>query len=196
MTIFHFFVLSLIQGATEFLPVSSSAHLVLYNKFVIGLQHNLGLDIAMHIGSLMAVVLLVVKPLKQNTDIFLQTIALQSKVIVTIFANPYSINSFLFTANFDGMLLGYQNSVSAQRIVAQSIFGGNSISGSIPVSTRHFDIGDGLNTDSIRLSYSLDLSSSFNEVLEFKIDSIVKNAIIEKAMPGCQILIAKNYPAK
>ena len=129
--------------------------------------------------------------ISKNTDIFLQTIALQSKVIVTIFANPYSINSFLFTANFDGMLLGYQNSVSAQRIVAQSIFGGNSISGSIPVSTRHFDIGDGLNTDSIRLSYSLDLSSSFNEVLEFKIDSIVKNAILDKAMPGCQILIAK-----
>ena len=72
MSIFHVFFLSLIQGATEFLPVSSSAHLVLYNKFVIGLQHNLGLDIAMHIGSLMAVVLLVVKPLKQNTDIFLQ----------------------------------------------------------------------------------------------------------------------------
>ena len=131
--------------------------------------------------------------ISKNTDIFLQTIALQSKVIVTIFANPYSINSFLFTANFDGMLLGYQNSVSAQRIVAQSIFGGNSISGSIPVSTRHFDIGDGLNTDSIRLSYSLDLSSSFNEVLEFKIDSIVKNAILDKAMPGCQILIAKKF---
>ncbi len=72
MSIFHVFFLSLIQGATEFLPVSSSAHLVLYNKFVIGLQHNLGLDIAMHIGSLMAVVLLVVKPLKQNTNIFLE----------------------------------------------------------------------------------------------------------------------------
>ena len=89
--------------------------------------------------------------ISKNTDIFLQTIALQSKVVVTIFANPYSVNSFLFTANFDGMLLGYQNSISAQRIVAQSIFGGNSIRGSIPVSTKHFDMGTGINTDSIRL---------------------------------------------
>ena len=68
MSIFNVFLLSLIQGATEFLPVSSSAHLVLYNKFVIGLQDNLGLDIALHVGSLMAVVLLLIKPLKENAN--------------------------------------------------------------------------------------------------------------------------------
>ena len=68
MTIFHVFVLSLIQGATEFLPVSSSAHLVLYNKFVIGLQNDLSLDIAMHIGSLLAVILLVSNLLKEHMN--------------------------------------------------------------------------------------------------------------------------------
>ena len=72
MSIFHVFFLSLIQGATEFLPVSSSAHLVLYNKFVIGLQDNLDLDIAVHVGSLMAVVLLLIKPLRENTSNFLE----------------------------------------------------------------------------------------------------------------------------
>ena len=67
MTIFHVFLLSVLQGATEFLPVSSSAHLVLYNRFVIGLENNLSLDIAMHIGSLIAVILLVAKPLREST---------------------------------------------------------------------------------------------------------------------------------
>ena len=130
--------------------------------------------------------------ISKNTDIFLQTIALQSKVVVTVFANPYSLNSFLFTSNFDALLLGYQNSDLAQKFVAQSIFGGISIKGNLPVSTKHFDIGSSIKTDSTRLSYSLDLGSSFNSILEFKIDSIVENAISEKAMPGCQILIAKN----
>ncbi len=129
--------------------------------------------------------------ISKNTDIFLQTIALQSKVVVTVFANPYSLNSFLFTSNFDALLLGYQNSDLAQKFVAQSIFGGISIKGNLPVSTKHFDIGSSIKTDSTRLSYSLDLASSFNSILEFKIDSIVENAISEKAMPGCQILIAK-----
>lgn len=128
--------------------------------------------------------------ISKNTDIFLQTIALQSKVVVTVFANPYSLNSFLFTSNFDALLLGYQNSDLAQKYVAQSIFGGISIKGNLPVSTKHFDISSSIKTDSTRLSYSLDLGSSFNSILEFKIDSIVENAISEKAMPGCQILIA------
>ena len=68
MTIFHVFVLSVIQGATEFLPVSSSAHLVLYNKFVIGLKNDLSLDIALHLGSLLAVILLVSKTLKKHMN--------------------------------------------------------------------------------------------------------------------------------
>ncbi len=68
MTIFHIFLLSLIQGATEFLPVSSSAHLILYNKLAVGLKNNLSLDISMHIGSLVAVILFASKPLKNHTN--------------------------------------------------------------------------------------------------------------------------------
>ena len=130
--------------------------------------------------------------ISKNTDIFLQTIALQSKVVLTIFANPYSINSLLFTDNFDAMLLGYQNSKLAQEIVAQSIFGGISINGTIPVSTNHFNINSGIKTDSIRMSYSSILSNEFNPILKAKIDSTISSAILERAFPGCQILIAKH----
>ena len=130
--------------------------------------------------------------ISKNTDIFLQTIALQSKVVLTVFANPYSINSFLFTDNFDAMLLGYQNSVLAQEIAAQAIFGGVSIRGSLPVSTKHFNINSGFNTDSIRLSYDFFSLNQFQPELGYKIDSIVKAAMEEKAIPGCQILIAKH----
>lgn len=86
MSIFHVFFLALIQGATEFLPVSSSAHLVLYNKFVIGLQDNLSLDISMHIGSLMAVVLFLVKPLKENTNGFLVKNGLKRSILLLFLA--------------------------------------------------------------------------------------------------------------
>ncbi|MDG2139071.1 MAG: glycoside hydrolase family 3 N-terminal domain-containing protein [Flavobacteriales bacterium] len=130
--------------------------------------------------------------ISKNTDIFLQTIALQSKVVLTVFTNPYSINSFLFTDNFDAMLLGYQNSVLAQEIAAQAIFGGVSIRGSLPVSTKHFKINSGFNTDSIRLSYDFFSLNQFQPELGYKIDSIVKAAMEEKAIPGCQILIAKH----
>ena len=48
--------LSIIQGVTEFLPISSSAHLVLYSHFFNLNYDNLSLDISLHLGSLIAIV--------------------------------------------------------------------------------------------------------------------------------------------
>lgn len=48
--------LALIQGLTEFLPVSSQAHLVLYSLFTGELYQGLDFDIMLHAGSLVAVV--------------------------------------------------------------------------------------------------------------------------------------------
>ena len=48
--------LSIIQGITEFLPISSSAHLVLYSHFFKVNYDNLSLDISLHLGSLIAII--------------------------------------------------------------------------------------------------------------------------------------------
>lgn len=53
----HIFWLSLIQGLTEFLPVSSSGHLILFTKYTSYGDQGQAIDIALHIGSLAAVVL-------------------------------------------------------------------------------------------------------------------------------------------
>ncbi|MFA5625564.1 MAG: undecaprenyl-diphosphate phosphatase [Bradymonadales bacterium] len=47
-------VLAIVQGATEFLPVSSSGHLVLLHSFF-GLDAGLSFDIVLHVGTLLAV---------------------------------------------------------------------------------------------------------------------------------------------
>ncbi len=49
-------ILALIQGLTEFLPVSSQAHLVLYSLFTGVDYQGLDFDIMLHAGSLLAVV--------------------------------------------------------------------------------------------------------------------------------------------
>ena len=49
-------LLALIQGLTEFLPVSSQAHLVLYSLFTGHEYQGLDFDILLHAGSLVAVV--------------------------------------------------------------------------------------------------------------------------------------------
>src|SRR5210317_1340713 len=50
-------VLALIQGITEFLPVSSSAHLILPAQLLGWPDKGLAFDVAVHVGTLAAVVL-------------------------------------------------------------------------------------------------------------------------------------------
>ena len=51
------FILSLIQGITEFLPVSSSSHLILISKYLEFENQSLSIDESLHIGSFLAVII-------------------------------------------------------------------------------------------------------------------------------------------
>jgi undecaprenyl-diphosphatase len=57
MDLIHIIVLSLLQGFTEFLPISSSAHLILPSKILGWTDQGLAFDVATHIGTLAAVML-------------------------------------------------------------------------------------------------------------------------------------------
>ncbi|MEJ2024820.1 MAG: undecaprenyl-diphosphate phosphatase, partial [Deltaproteobacteria bacterium] len=55
MNVLQSILLGIIQGLTEFLPVSSSGHLVIFQN-LLGLQEpELLLDTALHLGTLLAV---------------------------------------------------------------------------------------------------------------------------------------------
>lgn len=56
METFQIVVLALIQGLTEFLPISSSAHLILPAEVLGWQDQGLAFDVAVHFGSLIAVV--------------------------------------------------------------------------------------------------------------------------------------------
>lgn len=53
----HIVVLALIQGITEFLPISSSAHLLLPSELLGWPDQGLAFDVAVHVGTLGAVVI-------------------------------------------------------------------------------------------------------------------------------------------
>ena len=57
MSIIQVIVLAIIQGLTEFIPVSSSAHLILPGELLNWPDQGLAFDVALHIGSLLAVLI-------------------------------------------------------------------------------------------------------------------------------------------
>jgi undecaprenyl-diphosphatase len=57
MPIFHAIILAIVQGATEFIPVSSSAHLILIPYLLGWPDQGLAFDVATHVGTLLAALL-------------------------------------------------------------------------------------------------------------------------------------------
>ena len=54
MDLLHAVFLAVVQGFTEFLPISSSGHLVLLPKFLDWEDQGLAFDVAVHLGTLAA----------------------------------------------------------------------------------------------------------------------------------------------
>ena len=57
MEIYQAIILGIVQGATEFLPISSSAHLNVFPWIFNWEMLSEGMDVALHIGTLLALVI-------------------------------------------------------------------------------------------------------------------------------------------
>ena len=97
------------------------------------------------------------------------------------------------TANFEGVIMSYQNSTVSQELSAQLIFGARKSVGHLPVSLgEDYPIGSGLETSQIpRLQYGTPESVGVNSETLKKIDSIVQVGLSGNMMPGAQILVAR-----
>ena len=62
MSVWEAVVLGLVQGAGEFLPVSSSGHLLLLEKLGVG-EEDLFFNICLHLGTLLSVIIVMRRPL-------------------------------------------------------------------------------------------------------------------------------------
>ena len=80
MELSHIIVLALVQGISEFLPISSSAHLVLVPKLLGWADQGLAFDVAVHVGTLAAILFYFKDRLAGLVRDFFASIARREKV--------------------------------------------------------------------------------------------------------------------
>jgi beta-glucosidase-like glycosyl hydrolase/CubicO group peptidase (beta-lactamase class C family) len=125
--------------------------------------------------------------------VWIYEIARTNKVILDVFARPYSLLDLRSSTNFEGIIMSYQNSKVSQELSAQLIFGARESKGILPVSLRNeFPLNTSLKTTSIkRLQYGSPESVGVSSEVLLKVDSLAQVALDEKMTPGMQILIAR-----
>lgn len=102
MSVMQTIWLAIVQGLTEFLPVSSSGHLILFAKFTSFEDQGLAVDIALHVGSLLAVMIYFHK------DILQMVKGIFSKYLLPDFKNSGNKLAYMIIiASIPALILGF-----------------------------------------------------------------------------------------
>jgi len=127
-------------------------------------------------------------------SIFQDWINKSGKGITAFFGDPSLLSKNRTILDNDTFVLAYENIEANSALVAQLIFGGAGAYGKLPVNIGYRILKDeGVQLDPIgRFGYAPPENGGLNRIKLQKIDSIARSAIAEGAMPGCQILVAKD----
>lgn len=123
----------------------------------------------------------------------LDSIAKHKKVIVDVFAKPYSLLPITNFTDIEGLIVSYQNTDVSQVVSGQLIFGAFEAKGKLPVSINNsFKVNDGLKTEKLDiLGFTAPENVGVNSTILSKIDKIAQKAIDAKMTPGAQILVVR-----
>ena len=115
MSLVHVFILSLVEGITEFLPISSTGHLILTSRLlgIYTTEFTKTFEIAIQLGAIMAVVFLYFKKFTQSVDLY-------KKLFIAFI--PTAVVGFILYPFIKGYLLG-----SSQVVVWSLFLGGIAI---------------------------------------------------------------------
>ncbi|MCF2950035.1 undecaprenyl-diphosphate phosphatase [Paraglaciecola aquimarina] len=101
MTLFEIIILAIIQGLTEFLPISSSAHLILPAEVLGWNNQGMAFDVAVHLGSLLAVMIYF------RQDIWRLTLAWLSKGLSSKQSQDSKLAWWVILATIPAVLFGF-----------------------------------------------------------------------------------------
>ena len=191
MSIIEAIVMGIVQGLTEFLPISSSGHLVLMQRLFGMTGENIAFDVAVHLGSLVAVIIILRKTVwelikhpfsKLAIKLYLATIP---TVIIVLIFKSYIESTFV--GNF--FIIGF---IITAIILIVSEYIAKKYKNELPITNKNaviLGIAQGLATlpgvsrSGTTISTGLIMSNKKEEVAEFSflmsIPIIIASAVYE-----------------
>ena len=130
---------------------------------------------------------------KKEIRLLAQLQKLKIPVVLSVFVKPYAIAQLQDPAEFEGLLLSYQNNPMVQELTADALFGQQRINGKLPVRIGDvYAVGEGMEIEATaKLTFATPSSVGFSKEKLKKIDALAKIAIDSAMTPGMQILIAR-----
>jgi beta-glucosidase-like glycosyl hydrolase/CubicO group peptidase (beta-lactamase class C family) len=131
--------------------------------------------------------------ISDETVRFVEKIDPSISLILNVAGLPYALGRFSNLDHVDAVIVSYKDEALYQQNVIQGIFGGISFTGTIPVSAGELAAaGTGASTASpIRLAYGEPEDVGLDRDTLNEMEGIIRRAIRSKAMPGCQVLVAR-----
>jgi beta-glucosidase-like glycosyl hydrolase/CubicO group peptidase (beta-lactamase class C family) len=132
--------------------------------------------------------------LVEKTKELLSSLNGKQKIVTSFFVSPYKMIAFKkLVSESNGVLMAYENTPLTQQFASQLIFGGVGSQGKLSVTVDSlFANGIGYTTQKCRLGYNLPEAVGLDSRKLIQIDTLVREAIAAQAIPGCQVLVAKN----
>lgn len=124
---------------------------------------------------------------------FLQSInelAKNNEVVLINYGNPFNLGLFSEDCT---LLHFFENNTITEKLAIQILYGSAIAQGTMPIGvSARVHLGYQQKTNISRLKHVMPEEAGMKSEELYKIEDIVSHAIQQKAMPGCQVLIAKN----
>ncbi len=101
MGIFEAIVLGIVQGLSEFLPISSSGHLVVFQKILTPGPHSILFDLAVHLGTVLSILTLYRKSIQKIFSQAFKSLGTKSS------SHGLQLVLFVFVANIPTAIIGF-----------------------------------------------------------------------------------------
>lgn len=122
------------------------------------------------------------------------SIAKKTDVILSIYANPYCLQEVRDIEDIKGLVIGYHDNAMTQKSIAEMLVGASAVGGKLPISANlNYKFGQGINIEKpILLNQALPEHFGVPYRKLMKIDTIVNEALTNRAFPGCRVMAVKD----